>query len=128
MHSRPLGMAQSDTEMNILFDMLTSGQFVPPSKPTQLEQRRDFISDCKAEMRKKLLSVDVFCEIDGKLRPMYGLPLATLSFDTSPTGIKGVKAISITIHYATKSFVHESMALKVGAFCGAYLCPYRPCG
>ena len=35
-HSRPLGMAQSDTEMNILFDMLTSGQFVPPSKPTQL--------------------------------------------------------------------------------------------
>ena len=118
-HSRPLGMAQSDTEMNILFSMLSNSQFAPPSAPTQLTHRRDFVADCKKCMRLELLESGCWKESEGKLRPAFGLPLASLSFDASPTGIKGVKGFSVSIHYTTKNYERKVMALKVGAFRGA---------
>lgn len=116
-HSRPMNMAQ-DTEMKILFQML--GSYKPPDRKTMTLHRRSFVADCKERLADLLIGDGVVVREENLLRSPFGIPLLSLSFDTSPTGLPGVKAISITMHWTNAEFVAKSFVLAVESFSGVF--------
>lgn len=119
-HHRPAAAAD-DKELRILLKML-SPAYVPPAARTQELHRKEFLVDLREQLLLQLVRDDCVHEVvvDGvkKLRPMNGLPLLSISFDLSPTGLKGVKAIALRLHYCRPDFVRKNITLAVDAFRG----------
>jgi hypothetical protein len=57
--------------------------------------------------------------IGADCKPKYGMPLLSVSFDTSSLALKGVKAIAINLHYVNK----KMEAVKIMLACKVFSLP-----
>ena len=86
--------------------------FKPPVPSTLKVNEEAFEGMLKHNIGLMLLN-DGVIRADGK--PL-DIPIAHLGFDTTPTGIKSVHAISINLHYLKRTFEPVKIMLKCGAF------------
>ena len=107
-HNRAAHQAK-DKEMIVLFKMLG---FDVPCYRTMMTTEEDF-----EEQAKKCIHDELCFEgIIGVDPTKLDLPILSISYDTTPLGLKGVHAISLNGHYVTRDFVPMRIHFHTGAF------------
>ena len=108
MLTRPHNRKHNEDELK-LYSMLG---FKPPVSRTLTSKEEAFEKQLHEKI-ERLLGEEGVIRADGK--PL-DIPIATVGFDTTPTGTKGVHIISINLHFLDRNFKPKKIMLHCGEF------------
>ena len=107
--NRPAALGE-ETEMRRFLRML--GDFTPPVARTITSHEESFYDQAVKCVRDELVHEGIINADGSKL----DIPLLSISYDTTPLGLRGLNCVTLNGHYLTRDFVPMKVAFRTGVF------------